>query len=73
MEYDLFEGWNGLGRFIKDKVRRRIDQPIKEGTNIGSKSDGITWVDLKYEKLPTFCYFCGILGHDEGICETAKE
>ncbi|RYQ96647.1 hypothetical protein Ahy_B08g092487 [Arachis hypogaea] len=73
MEYNLFEGENGKKKFIKAKIRMKIDQPVKMGTNIGCKIDGITWVDFKYEKLPTFCYFCRMIGHDEGICEKAEE
>ena len=22
------------------------------------------WVDYKYKRLPVFCNFCGVLGHD---------
>ncbi|KAL0015047.1 hypothetical protein SO802_002116 [Lithocarpus litseifolius] len=31
------------------------------------------WVDYKYETLPIFCPFCGVLGHDLKHCPTRYE
>lgn len=28
-----------------------------------------SWVVFLYEKLPTFCLYCGILGHSDKFCE----
>lgn len=33
------------------------------------KKDGsFFWITFKYERLHTFCYFCGILGHSMQFC-----
>ena len=26
------------------------------------------WANFKYERLPVFCFICGILGHSEKFC-----
>uniref|UniRef100_A0A199U9H5 Zinc knuckle CX2CX4HX4C domain-containing protein n=1 Tax=Manihot esculenta TaxID=3983 RepID=A0A199U9H5_MANES len=26
------------------------------------------WADFKYERFPTFCYFCGVIGHTDRFC-----
>lgn len=28
-----------------------------------------TWVEFKYERLPIFCYWCGMINHDEKDCK----
>ncbi|PNX91791.1 hypothetical protein L195_g014915 [Trifolium pratense] len=31
--------------------------------------DDTTWVDFRYEKLPQVCFKCGILGHNDKLCQ----
>ena len=31
------------------------------------------WVSFKYERLPTFCFSCGKIGHDEKHCRVVTE
>ncbi|XLR24225.1 hypothetical protein S83_052125 [Arachis hypogaea] len=56
-------------RFVKAKVKMKVDTAFKKGINVGSKEDGLTWVDFKYERLPTFYYYCGRTRHEENTCE----
>lgn len=55
-------------RAIKIKVLFNIMNPIRAGMHIGNKKDGVTWIDFRYENLPTFCFVCGLIGHVEDIC-----
>ncbi|PKI36128.1 hypothetical protein CRG98_043480 [Punica granatum] len=49
-------------------VRVPVAQPLCPGQFINRKSSSATWVCFKYEHLKTFCYDCGLLGHDQNHC-----
>jgi len=41
-----------------------ISKPLRHGGFIADSEGGRTWLHFKYERLPIFCHFCGLLGHD---------
>jgi len=43
-----------------------------EGRYIKNDEGGRFWVDFRYERLPTFYYRCGKLGHDEKHCQASS-
>ncbi|KAJ8434216.1 hypothetical protein Cgig2_029740 [Carnegiea gigantea] len=50
------------------KVDVDITKPLHRGMHI--KVDGkLKWINLKYIKLPDFCYMCRLLGHVYERCE----
>ena len=54
--------------FMRVRVALPISKPIRRGGYIAG-SDGVkSWVSFKYERLPIFCHYCGILGHDLKHC-----
>ncbi|KAJ1421780.1 Zinc knuckle CX2CX4HX4C [Sesbania bispinosa] len=71
---ELFET-RERGSFIKILVHVDITKPLKSGVNVGSRKNGINWIDFQYERLPQVCYSCGLVGHDEELCskKTATE
>ncbi|XP_057747435.1 uncharacterized protein LOC130966635 [Arachis stenosperma] len=69
----LFEAGKDQVRFIKATVNMNINTPFMKGTNVGSMKDGLTWVNFKYERLPTFCYYCGKAGQEENNCGKGKQ
>jgi hypothetical protein len=52
-------------RIVKIKVNLNVEEPIRPGLFIGNTTDGISWVDFRYENLPMFCFGCGLVGHTE--------
>ncbi|KAJ1431055.1 Zinc finger, CCHC-type [Sesbania bispinosa] len=68
VEFEVFEGRDKV-TFVKLLVEIDIHKPLLSGIPVGSNKDGISWVDFKYERLPQFCYKCGLVGHDEDSCK----
>lgn len=52
------------GRVLKLLAEVELEKPLIRGTNL-KLADESLWVDFKYEKIPTFCFYCGILGLQE--------
>ncbi|XP_030936050.1 uncharacterized protein LOC115961157 [Quercus lobata] len=59
-------------RFLRIRVNIPLNKPLRRGGNILNCDGEKTWVNFKYERLPSFCYVCGFLGHDEKHCQNAS-
>jgi hypothetical protein len=42
--------------------------PLMRGCIVQVEEADPVWVDFRYEHLPTFCYRCGIIGHNGNEC-----
>ncbi|KAJ1390041.1 Zinc knuckle CX2CX4HX4C [Sesbania bispinosa] len=67
LESNIYEV-QGRGSYVRTLVEIDAKNPLLRGVNAGSRKDRVFWVDFQYEKLPQFCYGCGIVGHDEDGC-----
>lgn len=71
LDYDDSDELN-LNRTLNIKVLIELKKPLMRGIymNVGGVSK---WCPIKYVRLPTFCYYCGIMGHQEKECHIREE
>ena len=60
------------GPFLRIRVDVDITKPLMRGKMIQIEGMEKGWVYFKYERLPIYCYRCGILGHQERECQKIK-
>ncbi|KAL5829026.1 hypothetical protein ACOSQ3_018494 [Xanthoceras sorbifolium] len=52
------------GKFMRVKVGIDVTKPLRRGMKVWiSEFDVMITVLLRYERLPDFCYACGLVGH----------
>ncbi|KAL5828003.1 hypothetical protein ACOSQ3_019835 [Xanthoceras sorbifolium] len=57
------------GKFLRVKVRIDITKPLKRGIRVWLEEVGLMITSpIKYEKLPKFCFACGLMGHSLKEC-----
>uniref|UniRef100_A0A803MZD7 Zinc knuckle CX2CX4HX4C domain-containing protein n=1 Tax=Chenopodium quinoa TaxID=63459 RepID=A0A803MZD7_CHEQI len=48
---------------MRIKVILALNKPLRRGVEIAMTFNSVKWIDIKYERLGEFCFFCGKLGH----------
>lgn len=61
-----FDG--SMRTYYRVRVNIDVTKPFKKQMKL--KKDNGTWalIDFRYERLPTFCFLCGIIGHGDRFC-----
>lgn len=69
LEYDTTNNTGVWRAYMRVRVAIDVGKPLKRCKKI-RKSEG-EWflVNFKYERLGSFCFICGCLGHTERFCE----
>ena len=57
------------GDFLRVHVEIDMSKPLCRGRKVALDDDNERWIAFKYEKLPNFCYWCGLISHDGKDCD----
>ncbi|KAK3012835.1 hypothetical protein RJ639_008614 [Escallonia herrerae] len=55
-------------KFLRIQVVLDIRQPIHTGFHRTKEASSTSWIHLRYERLPDFCFNCGRIGHVHKGC-----
>lgn len=55
------------------KISMNVTKPLRRVQKIHNSKDNVVLIEIKYERLPTFCYACRIIGHVERDCTLVAE
>ena len=58
----------GQRLFMRVRVSIPLSKPVRRGGLIAGLDGVKYWVNFKYERMPLFCHYCGLLGHDTRHC-----
>lgn len=50
-------------QYMRARVTMDINKPLKRRMKIKRKGGTWSWINFKYERLSTFCFVCGLMGH----------
>ena len=53
---------------MRVRVNIDISQPLCRGCLVNMGDSQAQWICFKYERMPIFCYWCGVTNHDEKDC-----
>lgn len=59
--------------YMRARVRFDVRQPLKKHKKFIKRDGSVAKITFKYERLPSFCFVCGIIGHSEKHCKKAYD
>ena len=68
IEVDVEETGVQWGTCLRVRVEIDVTRKLIRGQKINMEKGETRWVHFKYERLPNFCYRCGLLVHDLKDC-----
>ncbi|MBA0756175.1 hypothetical protein Gogos_022253 [Gossypium gossypioides] len=57
-------GWT---EFIRLKIKINVLSPLRRVVHLVGRDGVETICAIKYERLPTFCYICDLIGHNTKV------
>uniref|UniRef100_A0A803MH91 DUF4283 domain-containing protein n=1 Tax=Chenopodium quinoa TaxID=63459 RepID=A0A803MH91_CHEQI len=62
----------GWGEFVRMKFEIDVRKPLRRGIFVAGGGSKSKWVDIMYERLADFSFFCGILNHIDKECQVRE-
>lgn len=66
-EVDILDGDVGWGEYLRVRIFLDVSKPLARGRLLHLQGKSV-WVAFKYEKIPKFCYNCGVIRHGKLGC-----
>jgi hypothetical protein len=66
-EVDVDEAGVGWGEFLRVRIVLDVTKPLSRGRFLKLK-DRTIWITFRYERIPRFCFRCGVIKHGVGGC-----
>lgn len=63
----------GFGKYRRVKVMLDVTKPLRRFRRMKDNKGKEIVVDFAYERLPFFCFACGVMGHSEKDCQFVDE
>ncbi|XP_030924789.1 uncharacterized protein LOC115951782 [Quercus lobata] len=73
LEVDVADSGVQWGKCLRVRVKIDVSRKLIRGRKINVDEGVARWVLFKYERLPNFCYRCGLLEHDLKDCTQKEE
>lgn len=69
VKMDVDKDGKASGAYLRGRVAIEIDKPLRRGVLLRmSKTEEPRWFHAQYEKLPYYCFACGVIEHSEVEC-----
>uniref|UniRef100_A0A803M9F9 Zinc knuckle CX2CX4HX4C domain-containing protein n=1 Tax=Chenopodium quinoa TaxID=63459 RepID=A0A803M9F9_CHEQI len=62
----------GWSEFVQLNINVDIRKPLCRGFKLATSTTSSKWIDMKYERLADFCFFCGTLNHTDRDCHSKE-
>nr|GME05495.1 uncharacterized protein LOC109189671 [Ipomoea batatas] len=59
--------------FFRIRLELEVAKALKKGMKLRRDSDGWVKIEFRYERLPTFCFICGLIGHGDRFCPKKEQ
>lgn len=55
--------------YLRIKVAIDVFRLLRAKMRLKKSGGEWMWIQFKYERLPSFCFYCGLIGHTDKFCE----